>query len=319
MYKLIAIAFFVHCVVFAQFSPAVGEMGCKALHMDSHLFSNWAERGEVVRGWMNISDTTLGKASFGVVEDAYGLPNPAVVSLGDGGFATFYFELPVIDGAGYDFAVFENAFDDYFLELAFVEVSSDGRNFVRFQPHSLTETQSQLGPFDLINTEKIHNLAGKYRGQWGTPFDLNELNGSPDLDLDAIHYIRIVDVVGSIDTLYASFDLEGRMINDPWPTPFEQGGFDLDAIGVIHQKSLSVHEHQNVLIYPNPVSIGSHLSFASPFPIENIKLIDAIGRVMRIDYSSEIDLLKYIKHAGLYVLEYEIWGEKKQHKLIVKE
>jgi len=83
--------------------------------------------------------------------------------------------------------------------------------------------------------------------------------------------------------------------------------------------SLSVDEHENVLIYPNPVSIGSHLSFASSYPIENIKLIDAIGRVMRIDYSSEIDLLKYIKHAGLYVLEYEIWGEKKQHKLIVKE
>ena len=28
------------------------------------------------------------------------------------------------------------------------------------------------------------------------------------------------------------------MINDPWPTNFSTGGFDLDAVGVVHEKTL---------------------------------------------------------------------------------
>ena len=71
--------------------------------------------------------------------DAYdfgtGLPSTSpttVVSLGDGGSITLTFAHPLSDGTGPDLAVFENAFNDTFLELAFVEVSSDGANFVRF-------------------------------------------------------------------------------------------------------------------------------------------------------------------------------------------
>ncbi len=318
MINLSKITFFFSCAVFAQFSPIIGEEGCIAIHMDSPLFTSWAEKGELERGWMNIADTTLGKVTFGEIDFAYGAPDPAVLSLGDGGSATFFFQETLFDGEGYDFAVFENAFDNYFLELAFVEVSSDGEHFFRFESQSVTSREAQLGSFDLLVTEKLHNLAGKYPAQWGTPFDLNELKDHPGLDIYAISHIRIIDVVGSVDSLYATYDSYGRTINDPWPTAFEQGGFDLDAIGVMHQNPLSIEEHSEVFIYPNPVSMESSLLFNSPYPIENVKLIDALGRVQNIDFSTEIYLSQYVHREGLYVLEYEVLGEKNRQKLIVR-
>jgi hypothetical protein len=63
-------------------------------------------------------------------------------------------------------------------------------------------------------------------------------------------------VVGSINPLYASYDAQGNIINEPYPTGFPQGGFDLDAVGVIHQQPLSVDEliESHFTVYPNPVS-----------------------------------------------------------------
>jgi hypothetical protein len=77
-------------------------------------------------------------------------------------------------------------------------------------------------------------LAGKYRQGYGTPFDLEELAGTPGLNVNDVKYVRIIDVVGSIDDNYATYDSFGNKINDPWPTPFDSSGFDLEAVGVIH-------------------------------------------------------------------------------------
>jgi hypothetical protein len=89
--------------------------------------------------------------------------------------------------------------------------------------------------FSLLNPTYLHNLAGKYRGEQGTPFDLGELPRDPKLDLGRITHVRIVDVVGSINPAWGSYDSEGRIIKDPFPTRFESGGFDLDAVGVMNQ------------------------------------------------------------------------------------
>ena len=46
------------------------------------------------------------------------------------------------------------------------------------------------------------------------------------------------------------------MINDPWPTPFASSGFDLDAVGVIHDLAhfaVSENGEEVVSLYPNPV------------------------------------------------------------------
>lgn len=231
-----------HAVAQGPFPPAAGQPGSTAIHKDHQSFQAWATGVQVMRGWVNIADTSItadgsNKASFGRYSEALGQAEGTsvnVVSLGDRGTATLTFDRPIVNGPGFDFAVFENSFNDNFLELAFVEVSSDGQRFVRFPAVSLTQTQTQVGSFDPLDPTMIHNLAGKYRQGFGTPFDLNDLIDSTGIDLNNIRHVRIVDVVGSISAPFASFDSQGNKINEPFPTPFVSGGFDLDAVGVIH-------------------------------------------------------------------------------------
>lgn len=242
----------------AQYPPAAGQAGSTAIRNDSSIIIGWATSCEVLRGPMDISSPEGGNASFGNPEEATGFAegNPSqVISLGDGGSAILTFDGKIFNGPGPDFAVFENSFSDDFLELAFVEVSSDGINFFRFPSVSLTDTAIQVGPFGTLDPTKIHNLAGKYRGGFGTPFDLEDLNGIPELDLNAISHIKVIDVVGCIQAPYASRDSQGNIINDPWPTRFYSSGFDLDGVGVIHLSSNGVTDVgvQNAIVY-NPIS-----------------------------------------------------------------
>ncbi len=250
--------------LYAQFSSPAGRPGSTAIHKDSAVFVGWATECAVRRAYIDISRPSLGYASAGDCNDAIGKAGEGgTLSLGDGGYAILGFDPPIANGPGWDFAVFENAFDDYFLELAFVEVSSDGRHFVRFPNTSLTRTDTQISAFGTLEAEKIHNLAGKYRVFYGVPFDLDTLKGSPGLDVNRITHVRVVDVVGSIDTLFASFDTHGNIINDPWPTPFPTGGFDLDAIGVIHQAA-APESGLRAGIRPSPASQGSRIMIQSP-------------------------------------------------------
>lgn len=202
-------------------------------------FVGWATGvSNLTRGPMNIANPSLGLASFGSASDALGAPDGSVVSLGDGGLITLTFDKPITNGAGADFAVFENGFLSsglVFAELGFVEVSSNGTDFFRFAATSLTQTTSQVGAFGTLDPTKIHNLAGQFVANQGTPFDLDELKStSPLLDVNAVSFVRVVDVVGSLNDAYASYDSLGNKINDPWSTPFASSGFDLDAVGVIH-------------------------------------------------------------------------------------
>ena len=113
-------------------------------------------------------------------------------------------------------------------------MSSDGSHFSRFPAVSLTPSDIQTDPFGLLDTTNLHNLAGKYRRGFGTPFDLGTLLPSATLDINAITHVRVVDVVGSIDAPFSTLDSLGNIVNDPWPTNFETGGFDLDAVAVLH-------------------------------------------------------------------------------------
>ncbi|GAB4201053.1 MAG: hypothetical protein Fur0023_05050 [Bacteroidia bacterium] len=240
----------------AQFAGPVGSPNTTAIHKDSSVFVGWATGCKVVRGWKDIADTTLGKVSYGDSTKALGKADgTGVVSLGDGGYAILTFSVPIKDGAGYDFAVFENSFNGTFLELAYVEVSSDGINYFRFPSTCLLQDTVQYDNAANMDCSKINNLAGKYLVNYGTPFDLAELSGIPGLDIQHITHVKIIDVVGSIHPQYARYDSYGHKINDPYPTPFASGGFDLDAVGVIHQNTVGVEEisHNNFFkLYPNP-------------------------------------------------------------------
>lgn len=239
------------------YAPAVGQTGTTAIHKDSSVFVAWATNATIERGWQNIADTSLGKTTAGTVTDVLGKSGiGGVVSLGDGGNAILTFATSIKNGSGADFAIFENSFDGQFLELAFVEVSSDGINFFRFPAHSLTQDTTQLDNNANMNATYIHNLAGKYRAQYGTPFNLDDVDGTPGLDVNNITHVKIIDVVGSINPTYGTYDDENNIINDPFPTPFPTGGFDLDAVGIIHQQPTNINENEPIVnqIYPNPFS-----------------------------------------------------------------
>jgi hypothetical protein len=231
------------------YAPAAGEPGSTAIAYwqdetgsdeDPRILGWASEVTGFVRGPEDISKPGSPLASYGKASDAIGKSdgfsseNMNVVSLGDGGSITLKFPVPIGNGPGPDLAVFENAFSDTFLELAFVEVSSNGTTFHRFPSISLTQTGTQVGGFGLLDTTYIHNLAGKYRAGFGTPFDLAELAGIDDLDISMITHARIVDVVGSINSTYGSRDSQGHLINDPWLTNWESGGFDLDAVAYLN-------------------------------------------------------------------------------------
>jgi hypothetical protein len=156
-----------------------------------------------------------------------------VVVLGNGGYLTLTFEPAISDGEGPDFAVFENSFSDTFLELAFVEVSSDGETFVRFD--SAYTGQTPLDAFGTQEPTGFYGLAGRYRGGFGTPFDLQTLRMRPEardgrLDVQNIRWVRIVDVVGD----GSARDSFGHPIYDPTPT-VRTGGFDLEGVGVLNR------------------------------------------------------------------------------------
>ena len=171
---------------------------------------------------------------------------------------------------GYDFAVFENAFvsklatplgsfeGQMIAELAYVEVSTDGRTFARFPSVSLTP--KPVGVYGTIEISNVYNLAGKHPNAngvcTGTPFDLEELKDHPDIvsglvDLNDIRYVRIVDIPGSgdfLDDATSRIDpntwpqwgpyAERHPIYDCWPT-WGSGGFDLEAVGVLHEQQYS--------------------------------------------------------------------------------
>jgi hypothetical protein len=229
--------------LWAQFAPAQNQPGTTAMHADSSAFVAWATGCVAEPGPMNITNPNGGNAGTGwPASNVIGYPEGTmgVTCLGDGGMATVTFASPICNREGPDFAVFENGFENaqtpgyWFLELGFVEVSSDGENFFRFPAYSNTQTETQLGGMGCIDPSQIHNLASKYGAMYGTPFDLDEVPDDPLLDKEYITHVRIVDVVGCIDPEYATYDCQGHPVNDPWPTAFASGGMDLDAVGVIH-------------------------------------------------------------------------------------
>ncbi|MBN2802867.1 MAG: hypothetical protein JXR91_07220 [Deltaproteobacteria bacterium] len=200
-----------------------------SVSMDSSQISGWADE---------VFDYKPGDSVDPPWNDPLNATGPAegktenVVSLGEGGAIDLIFNPSVKNTDGDDFAVFENSFSDNFLELAYVEVSTDGVNYIRFENFYLGK--EPVSTYGESNPEDIQGLAGKYRRGLGTPFDLESLkNTSPVIegivDINNIKHIRIIDIIG--DGTF--FDSNGNPIYDPYPTT-GSAGFDLDAIGVLN-------------------------------------------------------------------------------------
>ena len=249
-------------------ASAAGEADSTAVHMSSNSIVAWADDytnvhyGIEVDAQWKVPEKALGPAN-GIAEE--------IVSLGRGGDISLTFPDGIGDGAGADFVVFENGVSDGFLELAWVEVSSDGTNFVRFPNYSYTS--APVGSYGEVNTRLVYGLASKYRLEYGAPFDLNDLslaynaqligetdfsvefalqltNNFPVLDLNNITYLRLVDIVGN----GSAQDARGEIIYDPYPTT-GSAGFDLDAVGVLHASIFAQFSYtdwaENYLVSPD--------------------------------------------------------------------
>ena len=235
------------------YDGAAGVPGSLAISKDDPGILGWAT------GFVNYVQGSPVSSSFGDPAKGLGAAQGTsmdVVTLGNGGQITLTFASPIQNGPGPDFAVFENGFADSFLELAWVEVSSDGSNFVRFPNFSFTNdiaAGGSLDPRDLLG------YASKYRQGFGTAFDLDELRFahqaaqsnpqefSPEfqqqlvsnygsLDLNSIRYVRLIDIIGD----GSSFDASSTpfAIFDPLNSS-GAAGFDLDAVAVLNERVLS--------------------------------------------------------------------------------
>ena len=210
-------------------------------------FVGWAEEvvdyfpaPGVAASWTNTTKA-LGRVT-GINTDIISLGDLSTNQIATGavpGSVTLKMSTPAADGDGPDLAVFENSFmsgSAVFAELGYVEVSSDGTNFARFQSISLTT--NRVGAYGTVKPDNVYNLAGKhvnaYGASWGTPFDLAELSSHSNVlngavNLSAIRFVRIVDIPGSGDFL----DSAGNPIYDAWLTT-GSGGVDLEAVGVLN-------------------------------------------------------------------------------------
>lgn len=206
----------------------------------------WAdELVSLVRGPLDAANPGLGLATGGSGTNALG-PATGIatdtVSLGDGGSITVAFALPLHDGDGDDFAVFENGFlsvDGLFGEVGFVEVSSNGVDFARFEAATLNTVA--VPAFGTIEPTHYAGLAGDQPGGLGTGFDLAELASHPlvtggQLDLAAVRYVRIIDAIGD----GSATDAAANPIYDPYATPFAEGGFDLDGVAALQVPAVPV-------------------------------------------------------------------------------
>lgn len=180
-----------------------------------------------------------------------------LLSLGDGGRITLRFvNNRIINGPGPDFIVFENPLqpvgepNQSFAEVAIVEVSDDGQNWVRF-------------PFDFIPPGSAGSLLdmANYVGFAGvrpvlsspangiTPFDPALAGGDPfdlaDVGLASARYVRV------IDTGSATTDAQGDLVTDPGNIFSFAGsaGFDLDAVAAIHSEPVDPSSVRDWALY----------------------------------------------------------------------
>lgn len=296
----------------AQYAPQAGISGSTAIAAGSSQIVAWASGCSLQRGYKDVAQPQMGYATSGDSASAIGAADNFIVSLGDSGVATLSFPHPIVNGAGADFVVFENGFanpanaEEAFLELAFVEVSSDGIHYFRFPSSSLTQTDAQIpGAGVYMNARMLNNLAGKYIANNGTPFDLQEMEGISGLDVNNIIRVRVIDVIGSIGA-HASWDKDGNIINDPYPTAFPTGGFDLDAVGVINQNmatGIGAQQKPLVKVYPNPTAGEVRIEATKAISLTVRAATGSLLLQKSNDANMAVDLSKF--GAGIYFFHFK--------------
>jgi len=214
-----------------------------AIPSASPLFKEWANAIDSTRThFAPRGSTMISTSGFNSLGD---LDAMQIANSESPGYLTVTFPQPIRNGAGADFAVFENGFNfgspnGLFAELAYVEVSTNGGDFARF-PSISTNTAPVTGSgavagFDMSN---VYNLAGKHADGFGTPFNLDDVSSNPlviggQVNLNNIQFVEIVDIPGNGSFL----DSQGHPTLDNWLTT-GSGGFDFrlpvgKGVGVVN-------------------------------------------------------------------------------------
>ena len=172
------------------------------------------------------------------------------IGSGQAGYITVGFDEAITNGAGVDFAVWENGFKvggggRIYAELGYVDVSTDGTNWVEF-PSTYLEVGSGVPNID---PTYVYNLAGNYEAHYmpiedreGTPFNLDDILNTSEVlaglvDPNEISYVRLRDIIGGGEggdnwdqAMYFGYDRD-HLICDGGSYG---GGADWDAIGVMN-------------------------------------------------------------------------------------
>lgn len=292
------------------FDPSMSNGGVNGVAKNASSIVAWGTSVSVTRGYLDINNKPSGVVTAGADNNVIGAADGTIVSLGDSGVAVIQFANPILNGPGADFVVFENGFNvsanNDFVELAFVEVSSDGSHFFRFPAVSKTNSATQVASYGTMDVALINNLAGKYVGNYGTPFNLDDLPESTLLDKSNITHVKIIDVIGSIYGV-VSKDSLGNIINDPYATNFASGGFDLDAVGVIHQNvttsTISKYTNASIEIFPNPTTDYVNIKSKKSSSMD-VRIYNAIGlQVWNQEINDEVRLEVSSWTAGIYYIK----------------
>lgn len=241
-------------------------------------------QGDISAGGFFNPATILG----GPQGQGYAAGSPHVLTLGAGGSVTLGFGVTIADGPGIDLVVAENPFfyplgsASTFAEVAYVEVSTNGADFVRFPSH-YAGPMVPLAPFGSAPLGTYRGLAGTTpvfanvvtgigdpfdpTTGGGDAFDLGELASEAAVqnglvDLTAIHFVRIVDVRAGIDA-----DSSGQFI-------FDNGGggsADIDAVTVVHDSVSANQSGPEVEIDSDPQGF-LHVRIGDPDGLQDLDL-----------------------------------------------
>jgi hypothetical protein len=113
--------------------------------------------------------------------------------------------------------------------------------------------------------------------------------------------------VGSINPTYGTTDSQGTFINDLFPTPFYSGGFDLDAVGVIHEQNevgLGAEVETVIQVYPNPSNGSFYLKGIRTEDILFIEISNISGQKCEFNFNPVNGQISFLNNmpSGLYLL-----------------
>ncbi|HVW30613.1 MAG TPA: Ig-like domain-containing protein [Polyangiaceae bacterium] len=224
------------------FPPASEKGDCDCVSGESPAIVAWA--------------SSVAKTYGGQVSDKFKTDSlEGVCTMGNGGVFDYSFDSPITDGVGADFVVGENGFRNdqsglMFSELFYVEVSSNGVDYLRFDSASLTKDS---GAFLSLDPGQVFGLGSTQVANYGIdyrqPYDLAWLRNKKavldgKVDLSAITHVRYIDIPGTdveqtleIDgqsyTYYPEYDSFGNIIRDAYLTT-DSGGADVYTPGALH-------------------------------------------------------------------------------------